>query len=166
MMYSAQVNTLTTLEEHNFFYFSNFQSFETLKGELVNYKLSTIDKQSDLAKLFTQLNVTTETLETWFDDFEPLTELDIAKAWYLSNYLNIAMENILDEMENHTLIEGSAIDYVKETSNYLDLLDVLLEDSPLSNAYVRIDYEAIAHDLECGGDISTFEFNGSTYTID
>ncbi len=147
------------------FYFSTYEEYvkkaATHKNEygdpVEEYEIQFID--GDNYQLFNALGVTQACLNQWFDDFEGLDDDDTNKATYLAEYSGYSdMNDILSNMEDVMLFEGTALEYAEEFIEDTGMLNDMPE-----NLRYYFDTEAFARDMVLGGDISVVEVNGSTY---
>lgn len=111
-------------------------------------------------RLFSALGVSQATLAIWFEHFEALADDEAVKAIYLAEVQGVAMEDILDQLDNVCIAEVSVTDYAEQ---YLEASGLLAE-VPESLRYY-IDVDAFARDLVLGGDVSTFELDGTCYVV-
>jgi hypothetical protein len=147
------------------FYFSTYEEYQEKAAKHKNeygdpveeYEIQFID--GDNHQLFKALEITQACLKQWFDDFEKLDEDDNNKATYLAKYSGYSdMNDILDNIEDVMLFEGTALEcaeeYIEDTG--------MLNDMP-ENLRFYFDTEAFAPDMVLRGDITEVEIGGTDY---
>lgn len=149
------------------FYFTDYEDY-TAKAEALRdsfghpveeFELQFIDGDSEEADLFTASGVNQANLEQFFDEVLTLDDHQKPAFFYLTSVLNCSIEQALDKIDEPSIYEGE----LKEAAEQL-FDECYLSDIPES---VRnyIDYAAFARDCEMGGDMTEFEFAGTTYTV-
>lgn len=149
------------------FYFSTYEEYEAKAATHKNahgspveeYEIQYID--GDTYKLFEALSINQANLEQWFDDFEDMDTEDAIKVIYLSEYNGCDINDILEQLDDVMLFEGSALEYAEQYVEETGMLDEMPE-----NLRYYFDTEAFARDLVLGGDISEVEIDGTKYTIE
>ena len=146
------------------FYFSSYDDYTAKAAEHRNdhgqpveeFEIQFID--GDVFELFDALKVNQATLSTWFEQFEGLDDDEAHKAIYLASYEGCGMDQILEQLDDVHLFEGTAIEYAESYIEDTGLLDQI----PESLRYY-FDTEAFARDLQLGGDITVIEIDGQSY---
>ena len=149
------------------FYFTDYEDYtakaEALRDSFGNvveeFELQFIDGDAEEAELFIACGVNQATLEQFFDDVLTLDDHQKPAFFYLTSVLNCSIEQALEKIDEPSIYEGELKDAAEELFD-----ECYLSDIPES---VRnyIDYAAFAHDCELGGDMTEFEFAGTTYTV-
>tara|TARA_R110002073_G_scaffold222830_2_gene383049 strand:+ start:1240 stop:1770 length:531 start_codon:yes stop_codon:yes gene_type:complete len=128
-------------------------------GDLVEeFSLHMLDGDNEI--LFNALEINQATLAQWFRDFAHLDGDDLIKAIYLADYVTGNMADILDWLDEVTILEGDAEAFAIDTIEDSGLLD----DMPEKLRYY-FDTAAFARDLVLGGDITEVDIMGSTYIV-
>jgi len=148
------------------FYFSTYSEYAARSvahrneyGDPVEeYEIQLID--GDNYKLFDVLSVNQANLKAWFNDFESLAGEDLIKAIYLADELGILIDDVLSQLDDVALFEGSALDYAH---NYIEETG-LLSEIP-ENLQFYFDTEAFARDMLLGGGITEMSINGTDYIV-
>lgn len=143
----------------NGFYFTDMASYEAKveASGAEEFELQYIDGND--AQLFKACDINQSNLEEWFDDVETLDNHEKVALFYLmDNNTCSDLSDTLSKLEDVSISEC----YLREAAEEL-FDECYLQDVPES---VRgyIDYDKFARDCEMGGDMSEFEFNGTTYT--
>ena len=147
------------------FYFSDYDEYAAKAaahrneyGEPVEeYEIQFIDGEN--YALFNALGVNQATLSRWFDDYEELEGEVLVKTVYFLER-GYGEEQIIDNLDNVELYEGSANEYAEEFISDTGMLDGLPE-----NLRYYFDVEAFARDMLAGGDISEVEIMGKNYVV-
>lgn len=148
------------------FYFSTFEEFEDKASKHRNafgdpveeYEIQFID--GDNYQLFNALEINQTNLKQWFDDYEGLDGEDEIKATYLADDQGMDMDEILAELNDVQLFEGSALDYAEQYVEDTGMLDTIPE-----NLRFYFDLKAFVRDLLYSGDVAEVEICGTTYTV-
>lgn len=148
------------------FYFSTYDEYlakaashRNAHGQLVEeYEIQFID--GDYPRLFAALGVNQANLADWFESFEAMADDEAVKAIYLAEIECVRMEDACDRLDDVLLFEGTVLDWTEQ----------YLEDSGLRTQLPEalryyIDVDAFARDLVLGGDVTTFEVNGTYYVV-
>ena len=146
------------------FYFSTYDDFveqaathKNAHGSPVEeYEIQFID--GDNAALFKAIGVNQVNLENWFNDFEDMDIEDAVKAIYLIDYNGCVSDDILSQIEDVYLFEGSALEYTEQYIEDTGMLDEMPE-----NLRYYFDTEAFARDLVISGDTTEVEIDGTNY---
>jgi len=120
------------------------------------YEIQFID--GDNYQLFNALGVNQANLEKWFENYEDLDGDDLIKATYLAEYINADIDEILNQLDDVSLFEGTASEYAE---NYID--DTGLLNALPENLQFYFDTDAFARDMVMSGDISEVEINQTNY---
>lgn len=141
------------------FYFTDEDSY--IKGVEASgaeeFELQFIDGED--AQLFNACRIDQSTIVQWFDDVETLDDWEKIAVYWLVSDRGCTLEEALDSYEDVSISE----DNLEGAANQL-FDELYLHDVPESvQAY--IDYDKFANDCRLGGDLSEFDFNGSTYTV-
>lgn len=148
------------------FYFDGYEEYQTKAknhkneyGDLVEeFEIQFID--GDNYKLFNALGINQANLEQWFIDFENLEGEEPIKAIYLAEYCAENMSDILDNLDDVSLFEGTAKEYAEEYINDCGLLSELPE-----HLHYYFDVESFARDMVLGGDITEAEIMNTHYIV-
>ncbi|MFC3052293.1 antirestriction protein ArdA [Kordiimonas pumila] len=148
------------------FYFSTYDEYLEKSATHTNefgqhieeYEIQFID--GDNAALFKAIGVNQANLEQWFDDFEGMNPEDAVKAIYLIDYNGCVSDDILSQLEDVCLFEGSALEYTEQYIEDTGMLDEMPE-----NLRYYFDTGAFARDLVISGDISEVEIGGTNYIV-
>jgi hypothetical protein len=146
------------------FYFNSYDDYleqakthTNVYGDPVEeFEIQFID--GDNYRLFKALDINQANLKQWFDDFEGLEADDAVKAIYLSEYLSYDIDQILNNLDDANLFEGTATEYAEQYIEDTGMLQEMPE-----NLHYYFDTEAFARDLILSGDISEVEIGGTTY---
>ncbi|WP_193188977.1 antirestriction protein ArdA [Nisaea sediminum] len=148
------------------FYFSSYDDYlakaadhRNAYGQIVEeFEIQFID--GDAFALFDALEVTQATLSAWFDQFEGLDGDEARKAIYLASHEGCAMDQILEQLEDVYLFEGTATEYAESYIKETGLLDQIPE-----NLRFYFDVEAFARDLQLGDDIAVIEIDERSFVV-
>jgi hypothetical protein len=155
-----------SLDAHGF-YFSDYEDY-TAKADALRdvygnpveeFEIQIVDGDAEEVDLFTACGVNQANLEQFFDDVLTLDDHQKPAFFYLMNVLNCSIEQALDKIDEPSIYEGELKDAAEELFD-----ECYLSDIPES---VRnyIDYAAFARDCELAGDMTEFDFAGTTYTV-
>jgi hypothetical protein len=108
--------------------------------------------------LFEVCGIDQSNLNTWFDDVETLNDSDKINLYYLVGCAGYTLSQGLDKLDEPCITESSLKDSAAE------LFDECYLHTVPENIRYYIDYDSFARDCELGGDLTEFEFAGSTYT--
>lgn len=148
------------------FYFCSLEEYSQRAAACVDsfcnaveeFEIQFIDGAAADAELFEALGVDQATLSVWFDRVEDLHAEAKAAAFYLASQCGRTAEDALDDAEDVIIRKGELADAAAEQ------FDDLHSDLPQS-VRMYVDIEAYARDCRLNGDLSKFEFAGSTYTV-
>ncbi|WP_413438190.1 antirestriction protein ArdA [Sulfuriferula sp. GW1] len=147
------------------FYFTDLADYETkfeanrdsFGAPVEEYEIEFIDGEG--GELFSGLKIDQSTLDIWFDRVEELDKHERAALAYLTGEcLCMDVNGALVTIGDVCLYEGSAKEYAEE------FFDEIYPDLP-EGLRTYIDIEAFARDLELGGDIYEFRFEGTDYVV-
>lgn len=122
------------------------------------YEIQFID--GDNCELFNALGINQANLALWFERFEDMDHDEAVRAIYLAGYECLAVEDILDRLDEVILFEGTVRDYAED---YMESTGLLSEVPESLRFY--IDIEAFARDLRIGGDVTDIEINGRQWVV-
>jgi hypothetical protein len=155
-----------SLDAHGF-YFSDYEEYttkaealrDTYGNPVEEFEIQICDGDAEDVDLFNACGVNQANLEQFFDDVLTLDDHQKPAFFYLMNVLNCTIEQALDKIDEPSIYEGELKEAAEELFD-----ECYLSDIPES---VRnyIDYAAFARDCELGGDMTEFEFAGTTYTV-
>ncbi|MDF1807766.1 antirestriction protein ArdA [Hyphomonas sp.] len=148
------------------FYFENLEEYRSKAathrnayGDLVEeFDIQFID--GDNYHLFRSLGVNQATLALWFDQFEDLTDDQAVAAIYLAEYVGVATEEIIDQIDDVMLFEGSLLEYAED---YVESTG-LLNEAPESLRFY-FDMESFARDLRYAGDVTEFDLGERQWIV-
>lgn len=145
----------TTLDEYR----AKAASHRNAYGQQVEeFEIQFID--GDNAHLFGAIGIHQGNLALWFEQFEDLTDDQAVAAIYLAEYVGVPAEEIIDQIDDVTLFEGTLLEYAEE---YIDSTG-LLDQMPESLRYY-FDTESFARDMRLGGDVTEFELSGRRWIV-
>lgn len=145
------------------FYFTSLEDYnekvEALRDHFGNvveeFEIMFID--GDDGQLFIACGINQANMATWFDDVVQLVEREKAALFYLVSAAGYSISDAMDKIDEVCLYEGSLEDAAEE------LFDECYAHTIPENLLVYIDYKAFARDCEMGGDMTEFDFDGTTY---
>lgn len=147
------------------FYFSTAEEFTTKAASLTNthgqpveeFELQFID--GDDGQLFEACRIDQTSLELWFDEIGDLEPWKKVALFYLVNFAGFALPEAFERVEDVSLYEGTILEAATELFD-----SCYLHEVPES---VRnyVDYERFANDCRLGGDMTEFDYEGSTWTV-
>lgn len=112
----------------------------------------------DDAELFGACGIDQSNLNTWFDDVESLQDDDKVNLYYLVGVAGYTLEQALDKIDEPSIMQCDLKDAAEE------LFDECWLPSIPEGIRAYIDYDKFARDCELGGDMTEFEYLGTTYT--
>ena len=146
------------------FYFDNLESYIEQSESLVDVFGSPVEEfeiqfiDGDDCELFSACGINQGNLNLWFETIVDLPQYEKSALYYLRSISGYCLENALDKLGEVNLSEGDLKDVAESLFDECYLIDV-----PESvRAY--IDYEKFARDCEMSGDMTAFDFNGTTWT--
>lgn len=147
------------------FYFDNPNQYhEKYQRNLPveEYEFQFVDGDSNacaLAKLFHPGPQEIEKFYEILDQFEYRPDDFIKLCYILESRITYHIDEAVEEIDNVTLFEGTAVDYANDYMEQLYTKDI---PEFFKNYF---DAEQFANDLRLSGDISEFEFNDSSYIV-
>lgn len=149
----------------SFFYFENIDEYDNKSkchldrygNHVEEYEIQLID--CDDSDLFIACNISQANLNVWFDQIEFLLDHEKVSLYYLIAVAGYSLDQALDKLDEPSITVSSLRDAAEELFDECYLHNV----QPDSIRYY-IDYEKFARDCQMGGDMSEFEYEGTTYT--
>lgn len=147
------------------FYFSSFEEYQQKSESLKNaygypveeFEIQFID--GDDCELFTVCGISQCDIEMWFDTIELLDDNEKVALFYLLDNGNYrGFETYLEKMDEVEIHKGTLLEAAE------NLFNDCYMTKELEHIRNYIDYEKFANDLELGGDMREFTFEGETYT--
>lgn len=140
------------------FYFDSLEEYQVKanNSQAKEFEIQFINGND--AALFEACGIDQTNLNTWFDDIESLSDSDKINLYYLVGCAGYTLSLALDKLDEPSITEGSLKDAAAE------LFDECYLHTVPENIRYYIDYESFARDCELGGDLTEFEYAGSTYT--
>ena len=146
------------------FYFTDINDYETKAtmhvdcyGNLVEeFEIQFID--GDDAQLFEACGINHANLNQWFDDIEFLQDDEKVSLYYLVSVAGYNLDQALLKTDEPNLYQGNLLDAATE------LFDECWLSSVPDNIRFYIDYDKFARDCQYGGDLTEFDYAGTTYT--
>lgn len=147
------------------FYFTDLEDYESKSEALTDrfgnqveeFEIQFIDGSNEESALFQAASVNQanldEFLEMLDDHSDQLTEL-----FFLMSNFNYSMADAIGKVDDVTIYQGNLKDAAEELFDECYLYEI---PEHLRN---YIDYDAFARDCQQDGDMTEFEFAGSTYT--
>ncbi len=136
--------------EHTGFYFNSFENFETGMEKLnrrgcEEVEIQFIDGDDHLARLANTATIHQCDIAFWFEELDDLDQTEATQMIVLLD-IGYSLQDALERYEEVCLFDGSAADYA------YDLINETCEVP--ENLSYYIDYDAIARDMELGGEIT------------
>jgi hypothetical protein len=140
------------------FYFESLEEHQEKanNSDAEEFEIQFID--GDDAALFEACGIDQSNLTTWFDDVETLSESHKINLYYLVGCAGYTLSQALDKLDEPSITEARLKDAATELFE-----ECYLHTVP-ENIRYYIDYDSFARDCELGGDLTEFEYAGSTYT--
>ena len=146
------------------FYFTDINDYETKAtmhvdcyGNLVEeFEIQFID--GDDAELFEACGINQANLNQWFDDIEFLQDDEKVSLYYLVGVAGYNLDQALLKTDEPNLYQGNLLDAATE------LFDECWLSSVPDNIRFYIDYDKFARDCQYGGDLTEFDYAGTSYT--
>ena len=146
------------------FYFTSAEEFAQKAEGLTDrygcpveeFEIQFIDGDDDAA-LFESVGVDQSNLATWFELLD-LENHEKVALYFLCGVNGRGLSEALGIVQNVNLYEGRLIDAATE------LFDECYAHEIPQNLRHYIDYDRFARDCDIGGDLTEFEFSGTTYT--
>ena len=148
------------------FYFDDYSSYLTQAKKHKNQYGDPVDEfeieniNGTNYQLFNALGINQANLKEWFTDFEQLDGDDLIKAVYLAEYTGADISDILDNLDDVSLFEGTATEFAEE---YIDDCGLLSELPEHLHYYFEV--EAFARDMVLSGDITEVEIMNTHYIV-
>ena len=147
------------------FYFSTFKEYEekvkmcinSFGGPVEEFEILPIDGKDDEIEILKASKVDQCNLEDVLNFLEGASEEDIVNMFFLMDNLNLTFEDAIDKKDEPNIQKGKTFDAAVE------IFDEMYLSSIPEGARNYIDYDSFAHDLRMGGDVTEFEFNGTTH---
>jgi Antirestriction protein (ArdA) len=148
------------------FTFSDYADFETKSAALLDsfgnkveeFEILIVDHDRETSELFNACSVRQANLDTWFNDVVDLQNAEKAALYFLAGVQGYSMFTALAKYRDVTLFKGCQKDAAREWFN-----EIYLHSIP-EHLHFYIDHAQFARDCEVSGDLSEFEFAGTTYT--
>lgn len=148
------------------FYFETLEEYRTKAaghknayGQIVEeFEIQFIDGNN--YHLFSALGINQATLAIWFEQFEDLDAEQAVAAIYLAGYVGVPTHEIIDQIDDVCLFEGTLLEYAED---YVESTG-LLNEVPESLRYY-FDIEAFARDLRIGGDVTEFDLGNRQWIV-
>lgn len=150
----------------NGFYFESAEDFdEKFQAHLPveEYEIDFIDGTGEEAALFKVARINQSNIAEWFDGVDQLRDHEMAAAYFLlDNGMVSTFSEAVEKADQLIFREGDvkayAESYIDDMGGPAELGKQTLEQ--------YFDYDAFARDMRLGGDVTEFEFDGTTYTAD
>ena len=146
------------------FYFDDAEAYTT-QSEILKYAFGNPIEEFEIqfidgedAQLFAACGINQGSLPVWFESIADLSGHEKAALHYLCGELGYAVDVALDKLDEVSLYEGELQAAADE------LFDEIYLDGVPDAVRAYIDYEKFARDCEIGGDMTEFDFNGTTWT--
>ena len=145
------------------FYFESAEDFinqmegltDKYGAPVEEFEIQFID--GDDYKLFEMAGINQATINTWFEEIEPLTDDEKLGVYFLLDQ-GYPLDYALGFHEDTCIQESSLEDAAAQLFD-----ECYAHDIPETLRYY-IDYEKFARDVRLGGDMVEFEYNGTIYT--
>ncbi|MDG1074052.1 MAG: antirestriction protein ArdA [Methylophilaceae bacterium] len=146
------------------FYFTDALDYETKATSLVDcygnlveeFEIQFIDGND--AELFEACGINQANLNQWFDDIEFLQDYEKVSLYYLVGVAGYNLDQALLKTDEPSLYQGNLLDAATE------LFDECWLPSIPESIQFYIDYDKFARDCQYGGDLTEFDYAGTTYT--
>ena len=110
-------------------------------------------------ELFNAAGIGQATISQWFDMLDTIENYQLPALYYLLDDRGETLTDALQQLDDVMVTEGTALDYA---TSYIDECGLL--DSMPEQLRYYFDYEAFARDMVLNGDVTEFEYDGTTYT--
>ena len=145
------------------FYFESAEDFinqmegltDRYGAPVEEFEIQFID--GDDYKLFEAAGINQATINTWFEEIEPLMDYEKLGVYFLLDQ-GYDLKYALGHYDDVSIQESSLEDAAAQLFD-----ECYAHDIPETLRYY-IDYEKFARDVKLGGDMVEFEYNGTTYT--
>jgi len=149
------------------FYFSTLEEYENKVSQCCDrfglaveeFELMFIDGSDEEAQLFKACSVNQANLGEFLAIIEDVPAYQLPALFYLCDVHGYNMEEAMNKIDDVTIYTGELKDAAEE------LFDECYAHEIPDHLKNYIDYDAFARDCEMGGDMSEFEFAGTTYTV-
>lgn len=140
------------------FYFESLEECQEKanNSDAEEFEIQFID--GDDAALFEVCGIDQTNINVWYEDVEALSDSEKISLYYLVGCAGYTLSQALDKLDEPSITEASLKDAAAE------LFDECYLHTVPENIRYYIDYESFARDCELGGDLTEFEYAGSTYT--
>lgn len=127
------------------------------------YEISFLDGSDEEAEIFKVAGITAANLAEWFQGMNMVKDHMLPAVYFLLyNNTVSSFADAVDKADELSFRDGDVKEYAEA---YIDDLGGPAELSK-KTLEQYFDYDAFARDLRAGGDVTEFEFAGSTYTAD
>lgn len=146
------------------FCFTSLEDYEEKSEALCDHFGNVVEEfeimfiDGDDGQLFNACGITQANMATWFDDVAALDEREKAALFYLVSVVGYSLSEGIDKIYEVCLYEGKLEDAAEE------LFDECYAHTIPENLHIYIDYNAFARDCEMSGDMTEFDYDGTTYT--
>ena len=110
-------------------------------------------------ELFNAAGIGQHNITAWFDMLDTIDDDQLPALYYLLDDRGETLTDALQQLDDVMVTEGTALDYA---TSYIDECGLL--DSMPEQLRYYFDYEAFARDMVLNGDVTEFEYDGTTYT--
>jgi hypothetical protein len=153
---------------HEGFYFKDHRDYEKQwkerrkAGGPEEYEIDFIDGPRELGALFEAAQVNQANFEEWEELVDADEDRWAAAYWLLECHGERDIRKVVRDMDDVSLMEGSAKEYAEE---YVDSMGGPAElGKEILERY--FDMDSFARDMELGGDVQEFRFGNTEYTVD
>jgi hypothetical protein len=148
---------------HVGFYFTSLEEFEAGMDKLRKQGAEEVEldyTDGDDYALFNAAGVNQGNIGEWFKLRDELEDYQLPALFYLLDNMGDTMAEALEHLDDVSVFEGNAQDYVHEYIEDTGMLDALPEQ-----LRYYFDYEAFARDMVLNGDVTECEYDGTTYVM-
>ena len=146
------------------FYFTDINEYKTKAKSLVDrygnlveeFEIQFID--GDDVELFEACGINQVNLNQWFNEVEFLQHDEKVSLNYLVGVAGYSLDQALLKTDEPSLYQGNLLDAATE------LFDECWLPSVPESIRFYIDYDKFARDCQYGGDLTEFNYAGTTYT--
>ena len=110
-------------------------------------------------ELFNAAGIGQATISQWFDLLDTIEDYQLPALHYLLDNQGETLSEALEHLDDVMLHEGDAESYAYEYMDDSGMLDALPEQLKY-----YFDYKAFTRDMVLNGDVTEFEYDGTTYT--
>lgn len=148
------------------FYFGTLDEYEQKAAALLDsfgnpveeFELQFIDGSDEESALFHACGVNQANLGQFFAIIDEVPEYQFSALFYLCDVLGCTMADAMNKLDDVNIYTGELKDAATE------LFDECYASQIPENLRQYINYDSFATDCEMGGDMTEFEFAGTTYT--